>query len=87
MITKDKLNIYKKYSGDIDAWARVGKRKELSIINDQEWSQIDTLINDLELIEKGHASDSFKHQTNKKLEEFCENEEIQKNLKSLIGKY
>lgn len=87
MITRDKLKIYKKYSGDIDGWARVGKKSELEIMSDDDWTLVDELLQNLELVEKGLASDSFKSQTLDKLNSACDSEKTKQELKSLIGKY
>lgn len=87
MLTKEKLNIYRKYSGDIDSWARFGKKNELELINDDEWKLIDDLVQSLELIKNKATSEKFKIQTLEKLLEVCEDEKTQKELKSLIGKY
>lgn len=87
MITRDKLKIYKKYSADIDGWARVGKKSELEIMNDDDWTLIDELLQNLELVEKGLASDSIKSQILDKLNGSCDSDKTKQELKSLIGKY
>ena len=87
MITTEKLKIYKKYSGNIEGWDRFGKKKDKSFLEYEEWELIDELIQNLELVEKGLAADSFKTQTLNKLNEACDNEKTQQELKSLIGKY
>lgn len=87
VVTKDKIKIYKKYSGDIDGWARVGKKSELELMSDEDWAVIDELIQNLELVEKGVVSDSFMSQTFDKLKKVCDSERTQNELKSLIGKY
>lgn len=64
MITKTKLEIYCKYLGDIDAFARIGTSQEKSIITDDEWMLIDELIQDMELIEKKLVSNKMKETIN-----------------------
>ena len=87
MITTEKLKIYKKYSGNIEGWDRCGKKKDKSFLEYEEWELIDELIQNLELVEKGLASDSFKSQTLDKLNSACDSENTKEELKSLIGKY
>lgn len=87
MLTIEKLNIYKKYSGDIDLWARLRKKNEISLMNDNDWKLIDDLIQSLELIKKNVASENFKFQTFERIQAVCEDEETQNSLKSLGEKH
>ena len=87
MITKEKLEIFKKYSGNIENWDRFGKTKDKSFMDYEEWELIDKLIHHLELINKGLVSCGFKTEVQSKLEEVVENEETIKELRSLVGKY
>ncbi len=87
MITVEKLKIYKKYSGNIEGWDRFGKKKDKSFLEYEEWELIDELIQNLELVEKGLVSDSFKAQTLNKLNDACDCEKTKQELISLIGKY
>ena len=66
---------------------RTGFNEEKELVDYETWTLIDELLQNLELVEKGLVSDSFKSQTIKKLEEVCDNEKTQQELKSLIGKY
>ena len=86
MITLEKLRIYKKYNADIDGWARAGKRDELKIMNDNDWSVIDKLIQEVELVDKGLASKKFKENLNEKMKEFCEDKETEEQLRRLAKK-
>lgn len=84
MLTKEKLNIYKKYSGDIDLWARLRKKSEIKLINDDDWKLIDDLVQSLELIKKNVVSENFKFETFERIEAVCEDETTQNALKSLM---
>ncbi len=84
MITKEKLDTYKRYDGDIDAWARKGSRKEHALMEDQDWYLIDGLIQDLGLIEKKMASESFCEIVNTKLTSVCDSEETIRSLKKIV---
>lgn len=83
MLTIEKLNIYKKYSGDIDLWARLGKKNEILLMNDDDWKLIDDLVQSLELIKKNVASENFKKETFDRIQAVCRNEEAQKILNSI----
>lgn len=47
MITKNKILVYKKYDGDLDAWARIGTSEEKNIMSDDDWYLIDSLIQEI----------------------------------------
>ncbi len=86
MITTKKLKIYKKYSGNIESWDRFGKKVDKNFLKYKEWELIDELIQNIKLIEKGFASESFKSRTLNRLREVCDSERTQQELKSLIDK-
>jgi len=64
MISLENLNIYKKYNGDIDGWARSADRNELELIDDSEWLLIDQLIQQIQMVNSGVTSESFENQLN-----------------------
>lgn len=59
MITLDMLSTYEKYSGDIDAFARMGGRNEHKILNDEHWHLIKELLSDLRLVRAGLCSPEY----------------------------
>lgn len=63
MITTEKLKIFDKYKGDIDAFARVGRETEKTVLTDNEWQLIDSFKQDVELINKGLSSSDFNSKT------------------------
>ncbi len=69
MITKEKINIYKNYDGDIDGWARAGNKTEKELMTDKDWIIIDDLLQDIFLLKKGRSSSGFNQRTVKKLKE------------------
>lgn len=48
-INDEKLNIYFKYNGDIDAWAISSNQSERKVICDEDWFLINELLNEVEL--------------------------------------
>lgn len=87
MITLNKLRVYKKYSGNIESWDRFGKSKDRELLSYEEWQLIDVLLQKLDLVQKGLASENYNSQTIDKLVEVCDTEDTQSELKLLIGKY
>lgn len=83
MITKEKLEIYLKYSKDIDYFAFSGSKSDKSKIDDNDWSKIDDLIMSLGLIRKGNASISYKQKINDELIKICDNKETIAKLKEI----
>jgi hypothetical protein len=60
MINKDKIKIYKKYNGDIDAFARHNLHKKNDLIEDEDFFIIMDLLQNIEIVDKGLASLTFK---------------------------
>lgn len=63
MITTEKLKIFDKYKGDIDAFARIGRETEKTVLTDNDWQLIDSFKQDIELINKGLSSSDFNLKT------------------------
>lgn len=72
MITQEKLKIYKKFNGDIDSWARSGRKKEKAIMEDKDWGMIDGFIQDLKLIDKGLAAEVYIDGVYKRMNDHCD---------------
>ncbi len=83
MITIKKVEIYQRFNGDVDGWARVGSKEEKSIMDDEDWFLIDGFIQDIKLVKKGLASDTFMDVINERLNAKCDNEETILAIKSL----
>ena len=62
MITTEKLKIFDKYKGDIDAFARVGET-EKTVLTDNDWQLIASFKQHIELINKGLSSSDFNSKT------------------------
>ncbi len=86
MITRRKIEIYKKFSGDIDHFARVGTHQDKIDISDKDWSLIDSLLQDLEIVDKGLAADTFVIRLDELIKEFCESEGVLQELKRINKK-
>lgn len=60
MITGRQIEIYKKYNGDIDSFARIASAREKLDMNDEQWLLIERLIEDSTIVQNGKASEEFK---------------------------
>lgn len=85
MITEDKIKIHVRYDGQIDRWVRSGSKNEKSLMTDDDWYVIDSLVQDLFLVKKGVVSNEFKQTLEDKLKENCDSENTITNLKKLAG--
>ncbi|HEX3078878.1 MAG TPA: hypothetical protein VHQ04_00385, partial [Puia sp.] len=66
MITKEKLDIFISYQGDVDAFAHA-KKSEKKIMADEDFFLINCLLQDFRIITKGNASIEFAKDAAKKL--------------------
>lgn len=83
MITVNKVNIYIKYRGDIDGWSRNNSKKELSIIKDDDWYLMNSLIQDIKLLNKKLTSQEYSDKLQENLKLNCENDETINRLRKL----
>jgi hypothetical protein len=83
MITLSHLQIYLSYKGDGDMFARSRRTKERELISDDEWSLIDTLIQDATVINRHLGSEQRTGEATRRLEENCENEEVIRRIREL----
>jgi hypothetical protein len=83
MITQTKLKIFKRYNGDGDAWARVGKHSEKVAMSDDDWSLIENFIQDIILVKRGLTSPDYAEKLSIKLNEFCETVDVIEEIKRL----
>ncbi len=75
MITIKEIEIFQKFNGDIDHFARVGSSKDKREITDKDWYLLNSLLQDIEIVKKGLSSDDFKKKLEIQLKENFDNEE------------
>jgi len=83
MITQNQIHLYKKNHGDVDFFARSASAKEKAIISDNQWSEIDQLLQDLLIASRGLASDDFKRTLQRRLDLLCDSPETVEILKAM----
>lgn len=79
-ITKEKLEVFNKYAGDIDGLLRINKTIEIEIFGDsleQDWGLISSKLQDLALISTRRASYDFTKQTLIQLTEITDEKSFQ----------
>ena len=81
IITKDKLALYKRFGGGIDAWARSQNSKGL--MSGDDWLLIETLVQNILLIHNGNASIEYIEKANAKLKVSCDSDETIGQLKKM----
>ncbi len=84
MLTKDKVNIYKSFKGDIDGWARAGTAEQKAEMKDKDWSLIEGFLQDIRLVKNGLASEVYMKSIDERLQETCDNEDTIKELKEIV---
>lgn len=85
MITQLKIETYKKFNGNIDGWAR-SEQNSPSSMSDSDWYLIEELLQDITLVLKGQASETYTISVENKLKENCDNEQTIETLKTLARK-
>ena len=80
MITQKKLEIYKRYDGDIDGWVRVGDKEEKKIMSDNDWFEIQDLIQKITILKRGLASEEFAKRINTIIHELTDTKETANKL-------
>jgi hypothetical protein len=83
MLTKSKVQTYKRFNGDIDGWARVS-RKSKDEITETEWTSIDQLIQKLTISKRGLGSKGFCDQANEELKQLAPEEAARNAIMELI---
>lgn len=84
MITLQKLNIYNKYSGDIDQFERMGIRKDHNIISEEEWFFLSNILQSLDMVKNKVISPEFSAKTIEKLKNSCDPEVYQLLTKDIL---
>ena len=80
MITPKDLKLYRKFEGNTDMYSKVGHPTKES---EETFFLIDSLVQDLVLIENGNASPAYIDDFNNKLRHSCENTETVEELKGI----
>lgn len=80
MITKEQIDIFLKYNGDTDGFARCATNPEKNIMTDKIWSLIDDIVFDLHLLNSNLVSKENAKSIADKLEKYIGDESLLKLL-------
>lgn len=87
IITADRIKIYRHYEGDIDGFLRTNKKGEIDEFGsdlDKIWSKINSVLQDVELVEKGLTSKEFTDKLLFEIKALCD-EKVYKELTKAIS--
>jgi hypothetical protein len=83
MITVKKIELYRKYKGNADMFQMAALPWQRNKIPQEDWTMISQLVQDLKLVNRGLASDSYKEDVLNKIKSSCEDEETAEELKKM----
>lgn len=83
MITTEKLQEYSQYNGSFDGFYMQKVKNGTNIATESEWYLIDKLIQEVELVNKNLASDTFANKLENKLQNHCDNQKTIEMLKQM----
>lgn len=81
MITIEKVQMYKRFRGDLDGFAR--SREPGSKMGDEDWYLIAEFLSALHIVGAGLASDKFAEALEQKLSQQVEDERARNELQKL----
>ena len=79
-IRLEQFEIYKKYYGNGDLFARTASRKEIDVMKDFDWHAFIVLLQDLYLVIKDQVSEEYKCQIVKRLNAVAVGQEVQESI-------
>lgn len=77
MITKEKIEIFESYGGDMDDFVRTGRARLKKLFDDDDWFLIDSLYQDIDLINKSLVAREYLQKTLSKLKDNCDKESFE----------
>lgn len=83
MLTISKICTYKRFNGDIDGWARVS-RKTKADITENEWTQLDQLIQKLTICKRGLGAEDFCKKANDELDKLAPEYNVRNAILELL---
>lgn len=86
MLTREKLNIFEQFDGDIDGWTRMRRDTDDSPMTEADWNLIDKLVMDLGIAESGLASAEFRSETAFMLRENVADEATRAAVRALAAR-
>ena len=73
MITKEKIELYKYYAGDVDRFSHASKSHK-KIMSEDDFFLLTRLIQDIVIVRNGLAAKEFQDRVEKDLQKNCDNQ-------------
>ena len=86
MITQNKLNVYRHINGDVDGLYRTGSPAQHQTMQPGDWNLIESLIQDINLVDKGLTSEEYAKSVEEKLSQHTDSKETIEQLKILASR-
>lgn len=68
MLTEEMLAVYSRFNGDMDGFSRTGLAHERSMISDQQWYELDALLQELHLVKANLISAKYRADIEQRLD-------------------
>lgn len=78
MITKEQLERFNAFKGDMDKWALSQRDGRDTVLTGAEWTTIDKLVQRLKLEKNGFATPDYRGETERLMNKTLENAEAKK---------
>jgi hypothetical protein len=85
MITKAHLATFQRFNGDVDGYVRVAKRSDPDPVSDQEWYLIQGLVQELTLVARTAASQSYTARIRQRLAESTDDAQTAAEMLRMAG--
>ncbi|MEO7426839.1 MAG: hypothetical protein ABI036_16755 [Fibrobacteria bacterium] len=83
MITKEKLQQYGKFKGDLDKWVSSQRDGADPVLNGADWNEIDKLIQRLKIEKHGFATQDYRTETQRVIRKTIEGGEAIEMIKKM----
>ena len=84
MITKEQLERFNAFKGDMDKWVLSQRDGRDDVLNGSDWTLIDKLVQRLKLEKSGFATMEYRGETERLLNKSLENAEAKKFAQGMV---
>ncbi len=84
MITKEKMQRYQDFNGDLDKWVLTQKNGLDEVLSGPEWTTIDKVVQRLRIQKNGNASVDYRNETDRLLKKSLESDEVIEIAKTMV---
>ncbi|HQX59221.1 MAG: hypothetical protein KBF63_09605 [Rhodoferax sp.] len=80
MITEEMLDIYARFNGDMDGFARVGSARDRALMSETQWYALDAFVLELHAVKAQLASPGYAEQIESRLSAMSANPRVRERL-------